>query len=695
MKFIWTFLLLFLLKVTATTAQWTHLDGPWGGAIDVVAGDSATQFAGSKSGLYKSSDHGHTWTKKLLRASSCIAKNGDIVFSGTECSTSHSCGFEGNLVCSVDNGETWTDVDSTLPSNLISSLAFFHSSILAAVYNEGIYMSNDTGRTWTPMGFSGANIISITTKGNNIFVGTDIDGIYFSRDTGNTWSRYGTDYPYFGLVDLAAAYQMIFVDSVLFATTIDGVFACNDSLSIWNYRSPGLPSGYYNTSTITSISTSLFVGMNYNVYSSSDYGLNWTISGTGIPDRHTQSLENVGGYLLAGNNYDGVYRSSDNGLTWEHSNTGISDCTISKIELSNNQLFVLSNTELYRSDNSGTDWWKLSNYDIQKGANDFIIEDSTIYLGCNAYPFTAMYKSTDLGNTWNSLGLDSVISISIYKYGNKLFNGTIRLLASDDDGISWHPQDSGMSNSAYISSMVSLGNYLFATNGGDFYTSSDSGFSWNSVYTNAQTPPYHTNNSSGVLKVNNGDIIFESGGAFNFSSDTGKIWVTKIPNASIADFVVVQNKIIATEGFYGILFSNDYGDTWTSYNDGILNYLPDIPFPYIAKLGIDSMYVYATPYSFSLFRRPLIDFGITSQISNLPDQNTFSIAPNPARTDFTFNCKEEITNMIIYNLLGDIVCTNLFHDKSSKVSIQNIKPGIYFIRASNNNTTYTQKLIIN
>src|SRR4051812_48484979 len=77
----------------------------------------------------------------------------------------------------------WTKIDS-IPTNDIVALATHDNTIYAASDSSFIYMSTDSGTTWSTLTLSSSplDITAITFYNNRIYAGTYTHGVYYSSD---------------------------------------------------------------------------------------------------------------------------------------------------------------------------------------------------------------------------------------------------------------------------------------------------------------------------------------------------------------------------------------------------------------------------------------------------------------------------------------------------------------------------------
>jgi photosystem II stability/assembly factor-like uncharacterized protein len=149
--------------------------------------------------LYISQNSGTNW--KTVAAPGMVTRHGQA-FSGTM-----GISMDGNkmvvqdslvnsgLIYSVDGGKTWSVTAGKPVSNndlTISNVALSDSGniLVCTVDNEGIYISNDLGKTWKqalPLN-EGWYSLNMSGDGSLIAAGTFMgSGLYISTDSGLTW----------------------------------------------------------------------------------------------------------------------------------------------------------------------------------------------------------------------------------------------------------------------------------------------------------------------------------------------------------------------------------------------------------------------------------------------------------------------------------------------------------------------------
>jgi hypothetical protein len=188
--------------------NWSRFDIQ--GAIYAMQKKDTFIFAATNGGLFRSNDTGITWTR--LRRTTIngnatgfysIATAGDYIFTGDD---------YGEIYRSSDDGDNWTRVDSVgidWASETVGALAVIGNVILAGTDSRGIFRSIDNGNTWdsSSVGLTrrtvynpplrdsldlAGSVYNFVIYDSLVFAG-GINGIFVSKDSGQTWSLVSPD----------------------------------------------------------------------------------------------------------------------------------------------------------------------------------------------------------------------------------------------------------------------------------------------------------------------------------------------------------------------------------------------------------------------------------------------------------------------------------------------------------------------
>jgi photosystem II stability/assembly factor-like uncharacterized protein len=346
-----------VFKSTDLGATWVNMStGLGNGGIEALLYDGSTLFAGTPAdavGIYRSTNGGKSWDpaaaglpgSKTIRS---LISFGAYTFAGTE---------GDGIYRSSDHGNTWTKTDVN-NSFLIHQLVFafcVKDNALYAGADNGIYKSTDGGATFqrTLNGFP-PNIRvyawSITASGGNVIAAVTVlfspsdalDGIFYSSDNGGTWHQATVPIEPTAVTAVASdgsslAYAALFGQS----SFVKGLYKSTDAGVTWTQRQ----ALNVDIERLAANGSNVLAGDLFGAYYSTDFGESWAFSdppgncpfGCGI---FTYTFR--GSSVFAGDEV-GMFFSTDSGATWVPINEGFPQCPIPDVEAScadSNYLFA-------------------------------------------------------------------------------------------------------------------------------------------------------------------------------------------------------------------------------------------------------------------------------------------------------------------------------------------------------------------
>ena len=85
----------------------------------------------------------------------------------------------------------------------------------------------------------------------------------------------------------------------------------------------------------------------------------------------------------------------------------------------------------------------------------------------------------------------------------------------------------------------------------------------------------------------------------------------------------------------------------------------------------------------------------TGIYNNYVKNNTVNCFPNPVRESLTISLDEQVDEIEIYDVLGNIICRIAEPLLNTRVNTENFMKGIYFVKIIfNNNSVITKKITV-
>jgi hypothetical protein len=409
-------------------------------------------YAGTiDSGVFRSTDNGQSWIQ---------ASDGLTDFTVTSFATRGANLFVSTwdgVFLSTNAGANWTPASIGLPTNFVYAFAVSESIIYAGTEWFGVFRSTDDGTSWFPAntGLWQAVVNSIIVSGPNLIAGTN-GGTYRSSNGGSTWGVASE-----GMRDAHIGTLISFGPYLIAGRlgAVSGVYVSSDQGEHW---SPG--SDTVGANSLAVLGTSIIAAGSGVVYRSTDVGMSWTTSSSGLPLLNVLSVLDTN--IFVGTEGLGVFRSTDRGSTW--SPTGITYGSIRALVSSGTEIFAGEwGSGVYRSIDNGATWTAANAGLPQRGYVSSLCTHGTEILaavedGNNGS--WGVYRSIDNGNNWTvkNAGLSlSPIQI-LFNAGTNLFAGTgDGLLLWSPGDTAWSRADTGLEGVGVMSFAV-IGDTIFA-----------------------------------------------------------------------------------------------------------------------------------------------------------------------------------------------------------------------------------------
>ena len=286
----------------------------------VTASPVGYLYAGTTDGVYRSSDHGNSWSQ----TDAGFSPTNPLIYSlAVDSSGNVFAGINGAVYESTNNGSNWTQVFTTAGS-YVEQLAVAPDGEVFAGTSKTIYKSTDKGASWvnTPVPIDTSILVySLAFSANgDVFAGTRFNGVFVSTDSGATWTQVNT-----GMQDGISAIAGG-PNGYIFAGCPEGhyanpIFRSTDFGASWTETAVNISGlyGSYNThvsSLVADQRGDVFAATWANgLLRSTDNGKTWNRS-AGLKVNGVISLAiDSTGVVYAGTD-SGVFESTDAGSTW-------------------------------------------------------------------------------------------------------------------------------------------------------------------------------------------------------------------------------------------------------------------------------------------------------------------------------------------------------------------------------------------
>lgn len=159
-------------------------------AIWTVSMINTELFTGTSGDIFYSSDSGTTWSemKSGFPANACVRSfvaGMNAIFAGTDTS---------GIFMKTKIGTIWNAANSGLTDKHVLQLASMGTRLFALT-SKGVFISVNNGTNWAANSSNLKNISCLLVVNNELFAGTDSTGVYLSADSGSTWTPFNSGIP--------------------------------------------------------------------------------------------------------------------------------------------------------------------------------------------------------------------------------------------------------------------------------------------------------------------------------------------------------------------------------------------------------------------------------------------------------------------------------------------------------------------
>ena len=671
--------------------SWQKTNGPYGGRVFLIASTpKGTLLAGLENcGIFRSTDDGETWRQTSVADETPVSFVVDPrgrLFVGTYSAS--------GVFVSSDDGLSWSKSNSGLNQDGALSLAISTgNSIFAGTFYHGVFKSTDGGSQWTQLQLPITGDPAIfpvwsmcADSAGNVYAGVAGQGLFRSSDGGQSWSLAGFQGSQTGDVGSLICPS----PGEILAVAGYGIYRSTDKGATWVQLGMNLP--IVNSISLNS-SGQIFAFTDNGVFRSVDRGLSWTGFDVGLAK--TQFLSGAVGskdYVFAGSNGEGIGRSTDNGVVWKEVNTGLTGNSVwTMVSTTVGVLFAGTDRGLFATKDKGETW--INTHTLPSPVYSLLVNSrKTLFAATGA----GVYRSTDDGTNW--LRVDKGFQWT-YMYslcadsmdGVYAATSLTQIYRSTDLGDTWNLA-ANLGHSVYALACSPKGEVYAGTFLGGMYRSMDKGVTW-SVANKGVPTPYNDSTIYMISVLRDGDVLAcNPFGQLLRSTDHGSSWKIVIDTAGSVRAVVQDGNGIVYAGFGNrILCSSNQGTTWHVSGDN-----PGRTVVRALEFDRDGHLFAGLTYGAVSRSTTIIPTRVPSQY--LVSQNY----PNPfnSSTIIEFsNIELQRVELKVYSLLGQEVATLVSGQLARgnyevRWNAPTLASGIYFYRLQAGDYLETKKMIL-
>ncbi len=662
--------------------------------IYVATGDGDASDAYS-SGVIVSHDGGATWAATGLSWPVSLYYAAHCVLINPQDTTSMMLASTNGLYKTSNAGATWTNINSGSFKQIIYNPADT-AIVYGTMYTDTsaqIMRSADGGNTWSAVtAFRDAQRINVAVCPADPSIvkalvsnkASGLEGIYTSSDSGVTYTALYTD-------DTSCTHDLLGYELSL-PTTSCGGQGWYDLCIAMNPANP-------NEVTIGGV----------NTYFSADGGITWALANQWYGGLAGVSTVHADKHCLAYNPLTGaLFETCDGGIyknygpvtqPWNDLTNGLGITEFYRLAVNNNVPFCIAGAQ-----DNGT---KI----VQGGASADLVGGDGMQPLINyadpantwyaSYQYGATFVTRDAGSTWTNISdtihgtggwiapyllLPTDTASMLMAYG--------QVYLTNNSGLTWAPISPVFDTNSKVDRLVMAPtnqNYLYVT----YYDytvwtpyiqyTTDFGTTWQAI-----TTPFSSYISDLVVDPQDENHFWVTCTWYGMPklwsySLTTHSWTNEtgtLPDISVNCMVVDTNSHTQYVGTDVAVFYKDTTMThWALYNT-------NLPAVHVEDLQINyaTNQLWAATYGRGIWTTTKADHTVALGVPQLALMQTLAIYPNPTSTLINIRASEQIRSVVICDLLGQTVYTQLptGNFQLLTIDVSGLPAGVYFVKVNGN-----------
>jgi photosystem II stability/assembly factor-like uncharacterized protein len=382
-------------------------------AVGFITAINNELFAGIQNTIYRSTDHGNTWSVFYSAGShvTSILKTGGIYYVSA---------FDEGIVFS-SNGVNWVSMNEGLTNPDVNFITLSNNGLIAGTQSKGIFLFADDVWQAINNGISCASIRSMAAVQNDLVACDNMD-VYYTDDGGNSWLTITPPVERQHLGMLVAEQDSVYLS--YHSPSGQRITFTHDSGNTWTELNPPPYEGD-DAYRLGLKGDTLFAFEDNRMFYTTDLGMNWI--DTSLPPEYCNMfddfivyhsdcfatacgnaeflrmtingqwiLSNIGlpaygelvfigkaeNSLYAYNWSNGMYISMDNGHTWNPANDGLAADLIRGYAYFGHNFFITSDYGVFFTSDYGSNWSDISEGLPNTGElGDIVLLHDTLFIG--------------------------------------------------------------------------------------------------------------------------------------------------------------------------------------------------------------------------------------------------------------------------------------------------------------------------
>lgn len=330
-----------------STVNWSQVNSGLSNTfINGLTAAGGVIYASTNAGVFSSPDSSPAWSAANNGFTDTV--NVTAVFSGKIIAGTQSWGlYKSTSLSSI----SWAKFNTGF-NNLKTHAIYNSGQLVIAATEKGFFVSRDLAATYVASNTGltdSLHVKCLTWWGTKLFVGTQFGGVFMSADTGKTWTTANTS---LGNMNIA---KIVCMGNNLIAAAADGNVYMSSAGSIGWMATMGTPAGIIPTSLASNGSMAFLSTQANGVYKTND-AMSWSTFNTGLTNMNVTSLVIKGTDIYAATMGAGIFKSGISSSSWVTVNNGLPTMNILSLATAGTWVAAGYKGGVHASFDDGTNW---------------------------------------------------------------------------------------------------------------------------------------------------------------------------------------------------------------------------------------------------------------------------------------------------------------------------------------------------